>query len=126
MAGAGNLHEIWNFAHLGWRPLGRLLAEAFLNPLRPYFGNNNDMAITFLLMLPNMITALVCGLVVQRAVWKITGNDWASSLTAAFAFLCLNPLLNYSRLGSPWYCCCLAVYDALALYLVRRFTTMAH
>jgi hypothetical protein len=112
--GWADAHEIWNFAHLGWRPLGRMLADIFLNPVLPYFGNNTDMAITFLLMLPNMLTALVCGLVVQRAVWKITGNDWAALLTA-FAFLCLNPLLNYSRLGSP-YCCCLAC-TTLALYL---------
>jgi hypothetical protein len=99
--------QIWNFAHLAWRPLGRLLTEAFLNPLLPYFGNNVDMTINFLLMLPSLIAALVCGLVVQRAVWKITGNAWAALLTS-FALLCLNPLLNYSRVGSP-YCCCLAL-----------------
>ncbi len=112
--GWGESHQIWNFAHLAWRPIGRLLAEAFLHPLLPFFGNNVDMTITFLFTLPNIITALICGLVIQRAVWKITGNSWAA-LLIAFAFLCLNPLLNYSRLGSP-YCCCLAC-TTLALYL---------
>ena len=110
----GDSPQIWNFAHLGWRPFGRLLAELFLNPLLPYFGNNADMAIGFLYMMPNMISAFVCGLVMQRAVWKMTGNSWASLLTA-FAFVCLNPLLNYSRLGSP-YCVCMAC-EISALYI---------
>jgi hypothetical protein len=106
-------HHIWNFAHLAWRPLGRLLAEAFLGPLLPYFNGNANMAIAFLLMVPNLISTLICGLVVQRAVWKMTGNQWVSLITG-IAFVCLNPLLNYSRLGSP-YCCCLAC-SSLALY----------
>lgn len=113
--GWGETHDLWNFAHVLWRPLGRLLAEMFLGVLAPHFGGNFNMTIGFLLMLPNLITGLLCGLVLQAMVWKLTGSGWASFLVA-FAFLCLNPLLHYSRLGSPYIvgitCTTLATYFA--------------
>jgi hypothetical protein len=95
--------ELWNFAHVIWRPMGRLLAEWFLPILTPYCGGNTNLAIGVLLMLPNLIAALICGLALETMVWKLTGSGGASFLTA-FAFLCLSPLLHYSRLGSPYIC----------------------
>jgi len=99
--GWGETHALWNFAHLIWRPLGRLLAKYFLGVLAPHFGGNARMTIAFLLMLPNLVAALACGLVLQDMVWRFTESGPASFLTA-FAFLCLNPLLHYARFGSPY------------------------
>ena len=116
--GWGDSPQVWNFAHLGWRPLGRLLSLIFLPVLLPHFNNNTDMAIAFLFMLPNMIAALVCGLVMQRAIYKLTASRWVS-LLIGFAFVCLDPLLNYSRMGSP-YCVCLACIT-LGIYLAAFY-----
>lgn len=99
--GWSETHELWNFAHVMWRPLGRLLAEWFLGVVTPHLAGNVNMGIGILLILPNLIAALVCALTLQAMIWKMTGNAWAS-LLACVAFLCLNPLLNYSRLGSPY------------------------
>jgi len=106
--------EIWNFAHLIWRPLGRALSLAFLDRILYQFGNNRTMGISFLLMCPNILAALICGLVVQRAVWKLTESQIAS-LVAGVAVLCVNFVLNFSRQGTP-YLCGLAC-ASMALYL---------
>ena len=121
----GETHDLWNFAHALWRPMGRLLSEMFLGTLTPHLGGNPNMAIGVLLMLPNLIAGLICGLVLQTMIWKLTGNGWATFFTA-FAFLCLNPLLHYTRLGSPYIvgitCTTIATYLA-AFHPVRKWWT---
>jgi hypothetical protein len=105
---------VWEFAHVLWRPLGRVLSQAFLPITAPRFGGNPQAAIMFLLMCVSVVGACVCVLTVEAAVWKLTRRPWIAAFAAA-SFLCLSPILNYSRSGSP-YVPGLAC-SALALYL---------
>ncbi len=95
--------RLWDFSHLLWRPLGMLLEKAFLPSLLPHFNHNPTMAVSFLLMCPSLACGLICGLVVLSAVQKLTLSPGVATL-AACAFLCLNVMLNYSRLGTPYIC----------------------
>jgi len=115
---------IWNFAHVLWRPMGRLLAKWFLAVLNPSFGGNATMTIGFLIMLPNLIAGLVCALALQVMIWKLTGNGWAGFLVTC-AFLCLNPLLHFSRIGSPYILAmtCATLASCVAGFLPRTWWT---
>jgi len=105
---------VWEFAHVLWRPLGRALSQVFLPIAAPRFGGDPQAAITFLLMCVSVVGAFVCVLTVEAAVWRLTRRPWISAF-AATSFLCLSPILNYSRSGTP-YTAGLAC-SALALYL---------
>ncbi len=96
-----NSPQIWNFAHLIWRPIGRLLAEGLLGMVEPFFNHNVRMSIAFLLMALNFMAALIGAMILQKAIWRMTANRLASLLMPT-AFLCLNPVLHYSRLASPY------------------------
>ena len=53
--------RLWDFPHVLWRPLGRVLSEfSFLSALLPHFHNNAATSITFLLVCLNVCAALVC------------------------------------------------------------------
>jgi hypothetical protein len=105
---------LWEFAHVLWRPLGRLLAQVFLPVTAPRFEGDAQASITFLLVCVSVASALICVLIVHAAVCKLTRRPWIATFVAV-AFLCLSPILNYSRSGSP-YIAGLAC-SALALYL---------
>lgn len=104
---------IWDFSHVLWRPLGRLLSQVFLAPVLPIFDHDAQASITLLLVCVSSASALICGLVIQTAVLKMTGRRWASTLVAG-SFLCLSVVLNYSRSGSSYLpglaCSTLAIY----------------
>lgn len=93
--------RLWDFAHLLWRPLGRVLALGFLPLVAPRFGGDLQVSITFLLMMVNLAAALACGLLLQQAIWKMTARPWLSAL-AAMAFFGLDPVLSFSRAGTPY------------------------
>ena len=109
-----NAPALWEFAHVLWRPLGRALAQIFLPITAPRFGGDAQTAITFLLACVSVVGALVCVLTVHAAVWRLTRRPWIAAFVAA-SFLCLSPILNYSRTGCP-YTAGLAC-SAVALYL---------
>jgi len=93
--------KIWDFSHLLWRPLGKILSGPFLPLILPHFHNNAATSITFLLVCLNVSAMLICGLLVQSAAWRLSGNRLTATW-AAVAFLCISPLLNYSRSGSSY------------------------
>ena len=93
--------KLWDFPHLLWRPIGRILSDVFLPLILGRFHQNAGTSITFLLVCLNVLAALICGLVVQAAAWRLTGNQWAATLAGA-AFLCVSSVLNYSRSGSSY------------------------
>jgi hypothetical protein len=105
--------RLWDFPHVLWRPLGRLLSLVSLGPLLPIFDRDAQVSITLLLVCLSAVSALICGLVVQTAVLKMTGRRWVSTLVAG-SFLCLGVVLNYSRSGSSYLpglaCSTLAIY----------------
>jgi hypothetical protein len=105
--------RIWDFPHVLWRPLGRLLSQVFLAPVLPIFDHDAQASITLLLVCVSSASALICALVIQMAVLKMTGRRWASMLVAG-SFLCLSVVLNYSRSGSSYLpglaCSTLAIY----------------
>jgi hypothetical protein len=95
--------RLWDFAHVLWRPLGKMVSQLFLPVVSPHFDGDPQRSITFLLVCLSVISALVCCFVVHAAVWRMTGKPWVATLVAC-AFLCLNPILNYSRTGTPYLC----------------------
>lgn len=117
---------IWNFAHVAWRPMGRLLAELFLAGLNPHFGGNATMTISFLIMLPNLIAGLICALTLQVMIWKLTGNGWPGFCVTC-AFLCVSPLLHFSRIGSPYIVAvtCATLASCIAGFFPRTWWTAA-
>jgi hypothetical protein len=110
-----NAKPLWEFAHVLWRPLGRVLSQMFLFITAPRFGGDLQSAIAFLLICVSLAGAFVCVLTVYAAVWKLTRRPWISAFAAA-SFLCFSPILNYSRIGSPYIaglaCSALALYFA--------------
>jgi hypothetical protein len=110
-----NAKPVWEFAHVLWRPLGRALSQIFLPIAAPRFGGDLQTAITFLLVCVSVVGAFVCVLTVHAAVWRLTRRPWISAF-AAVSFLCLSPILNDSRCGSPYIaglaCSALALYFA--------------
>jgi hypothetical protein len=106
--------QIWEFAHVLWRPLGRAFAGLFLPLVTPHFGGDVQVSITFLLMCLNLAAALACGLLLQQAIWRMTGKPWLATMVTA-AFFCLGPVLSYSRSGTPYLVG--LVLSSLAVYL---------
>jgi hypothetical protein len=95
--------QIWEFAHVLWRPLGKMVSQLFLSVVSPHFDGDPQTSITFLLVCLSVIGALVCCFIVHAAVWRMTGKPWVATFVTC-AFLCLNPILNHSRNGTPYLC----------------------
>src|SRR5579872_4459838 len=108
------VHSIWNFAHVLWRPYGRAMTLAFQPLVAPFFGGSQNLTIAFFLVLPNVLGGAACAILVQRMVEKLTGSLRASLVTT-FTLLGLNTVLNYSRAGSPYIFCLSALLAAIYL-----------
>jgi hypothetical protein len=110
-----NAQALWEFAHVLWRPLGRTLSQIFLPIAAPRFGGDLQTAIAFPLVCVSVVGAFVCVLTVHAAVWRLTRRPWMSAFAAA-SFLCLSPILNYSRTACPYTaglaCSAVALYFA--------------
>src|SRR4051812_25203544 len=94
---------IWNFSHILWRPLGRILYQAFGGFVAGWFGGDVITTIVWCLVAMNFIAAPAAALGLHAILWRLTGREWMPALLCA-AFLCLTPLLNYSRFATPHLC----------------------
>lgn len=92
---------IWEFAHLLWRPLGRILGAGLSFLARPFVGGDARAEVTLLMISVSVIAAFICCFLVQSAIWRLTGKPWLATLIAG-AFLGFNPLLNDSRTAAPY------------------------
>jgi hypothetical protein len=91
---------IWNFSHVAWRPLGRLVFEIFGPMVSPHYSGDTNTSIIFCLAAINLVMALVAILALHAVLWRLTGREWMPAFLCA-AFALLNPMLNYSRFGTP-------------------------
>lgn len=90
--------QLWDPAHLLWRPLGRLLVP----PLQPFVnravGSDIRMQIALVLAILSGLAILICALLLYAILLKATGNVLIS-LFVTLGFLCTNATLYVLHSG---------------------------
>lgn len=81
--------QIWDAAHLLWRPLGHVLLQPLLPLLHRAVGDNTTMATTLLLVILSWLASLIATLFLYAILFEETG-DVTTSLLSCAVFLCAN------------------------------------
>ncbi len=113
--GALTGHHFWDFGHLFWRPLGRLLLPLF--PPDAFGSSDERISALLPLLLVCWLAGLGSLLLLRALLHEVGIGPCAADLTALF-FLLSQTFLNYAQTASsyvPGLCCLL-----LGCYLLAR------
>jgi hypothetical protein len=93
--------EFWDFGHILWRPLGRVLFH-FTSPLLEHFAGPSPTAqVLFALIFISWIAGFFCVLLLWNLIHHLTNSTWtANGITVLF--IVSHAFLNYVHAGTSY------------------------
>jgi len=97
----GHDHNVWEFAHLLWRPLGWVVASVFTPLSRLSVGGSPYANVTRELLTISWLAGLLAVVVTHALALSVAKRRWAASVVT-IAFVFSYGFLNYAQSGTPY------------------------